>query len=60
MMVSRVQACVQTHETAFIKHMQFTVYQLHFNQAVKEKKEGTVIREGLGLWRERLKNVSSS
>ena len=60
-MVSRVHICAPTPETAFIKHIQFTVYQLYFNQAVKEKKEGTMIREGrLGLWRERLKAVSSS
>ena len=45
-MVSRVHVCAQTPETAFIKHMWFTVYQLCFNQAVKEKKEGTIIREG--------------
>ena len=38
-MVSRVFAHVQTHQTVCTKYVQFLVYQLHFNKAVLTKIE---------------------
>ena len=37
--VSGVYAYAQTHQIAYIKYVQFFVYQLHLNKAVFKKKD---------------------
>ena len=51
--VSGVYAYAQTHQIAYIKYVQFFVYQLHLNKAVLKKKRpglhGTIQGSGNDL-----------
>ena len=36
-MISQVYAYVQTHQIVYIKYMQFFLYQLYLNQAIRKE-----------------------